>query len=194
MNKKKFLDVLNRKLRHLPKEDRADAIAYYEEYFAEMNLSEDEDVTLKVGQPAEIAREIVGNCTEKHLDEQKEKGGIKNSATVIWLILLGICASPIAIPIAAALIVLLFACVIVVASIILAFGCMGAGILALGIFSIPCIFWATGFAQKMVCFGMGIIAIGFGILFLIGVMKVAKYMVGGIAILFRRIFSRKKVD
>lgn len=194
MNEKKFLDVLNRKLRHLPKEDRADAIAYYEEYFAEMNLSEDEDVTLRVGQPEKIAKEIVGNCTEKHLDEQKEKGGIKNGATVIWMILLGICASPIAIPIAAALIVLLFACVIVVAFIILAFGCMGAGILAVGIFSIPCIFWATGFAQKMVCFGMGGIAIGFGILFLIGVMKVGKYMVGGIAVLFRRIFSRKKVD
>lgn len=71
MNKKKFLDVLNRKLRHLPKEDRADAIAYYEEYFAEMNLGEDEDVTLQVGQPANIARDILGNCTEKHLDKQK---------------------------------------------------------------------------------------------------------------------------
>lgn len=194
MNKKKFLDVLNRKLRHLPKEDRADAIAYYEEYFAEMNLGEDEDVTLQVGQPANIARDILGNCTEKHLDKQKEKGGIKNSATLIWMILLGICASPIAIPIAAALIVLLFTCVVVVASIVLAFGCAGVGILVIGIFHIPCIFWATGFAQKMVCFGMGAIAIGFGIVFLIGVMKMAKYLVCGIGCLFRRIFNRKKVD
>lgn len=194
MNKKKFLEVLKRKLRHLPKEDREDAIAYYEEYLAEMNLSEDEDVTLRVGQPTKIAREILGNCTEKHLDEQKEKGGIKNSATVIWMVLLGICASPIAIPMAAMLIVLLFACVIVVASAVFVFLCAGVVIIAAGIFHIPCIFWATGFAQKLVCFGMGGIAIGFGILFLIGVMKVAKYLVCGIAFLFRRIFNRKKVD
>lgn len=194
MNKKKFLDVLNRKLRHLPKEDREDAIAYYEEYFAEMNLAEDEDVTWKVGQPENIAREIVENCTEKHLDRQKEKGGIKNSATVIWMILLGICASPIAIPIAAALIVLLFACVVVVASAVFAFGCAGVAIILAGIFHIPCIFWATGFAQKMVCFGMGAIAIGLGMLIFIGVMKMAKYLVCGIAFLFRRIFNRKKVD
>lgn len=194
MNKKKFLEVLKRKLRHLPKEDREDAIAYYEEYLAEMNLSEDEDVTLRVGQPAKIAREILGNCTEKHLDEQKEKGGIKNSATVIWMVLLGICASPIAIPMAAMLIVLLFACVIVVASAVLVFLCAGVAIVAAGIFHIPCIFWATGFAQKMVCLGMGAICVGFGMLFLIGVIKVAKYLVCGIAVLFRRIFDRKKVD
>lgn len=194
MNKKKFLDVLKRKLRHLPKEDRVDAIAYYEEYLAEINLAEDEDVTLRVGQPSKIAREIIGNCTEKHLDKQKETGGIRNSATVIWVVLLGICASPIAIPMAAMLVILLFACVVVVACIVLAFGCAGAGILVAGIFSIPCIFWATGFAQKMVCFGMGVIAIGFGMLFLIGVMKVAKYLVCAIACLFRKIFVRRKVD
>lgn len=88
MNKKKFLEVLQRKLRHLPKEDWEDAIAYYEEYFAEMALSEEEDVTLKIGKPEDIAREILGNCAEKHFDTQKEKGGIKNSAKLIWIILL----------------------------------------------------------------------------------------------------------
>ena len=127
MNKRKFLEVLNHNLRHLPKEDREDAIAYYEEYFAEMNLSEDEDVTLKVGQPEDVARDILGNCTEKHLDEQKEKGGIRSSATVIWMIILGIFASPIAIPLAIAFVAIVFSCVVAMASIVFAFVCAPIG-------------------------------------------------------------------
>lgn len=194
MNKKKFLEVLNHKLRHLPKEDREDAIAYYEEYFAEMNLSEDEDVTLKVGQPEEVARNILGNCTEKHLDEQKEKGGIRSSATVIWMIILGIFASPIAIPLAITFVVLVFACIIVVASIVFAFVCAGVGILAAGIMSIPWTFWATGFAQKLVCLGMSTFCLGFGTLFLIGVIKAAKCLFRGIACLFHKFFNRKKAN
>lgn len=194
MNKKKFLEELRRRLRHLPKEDREDAIAYYEEYFAEMELAEDEDITGKVGKPADVAREIFENCTEKHLDVQKEKGGIKNSATVIWMILLGICASPIAIPIAATMIILFITCMIVLASFVFAFVCAGAAIFATGILSIPCIFFATGFAQKLVCLGMGLLCIGFGILFLIGVIKVAEWLVRKLAYVFQKITVRKKVD
>lgn len=194
MNKRKFLEVLNHNLRHLPKEDREDAIAYYEEYFAEMNLSEDEDVTLRVGQPEDVARDILGNCTERHLDEQKEKGGIRNSATVIWMIILGIFASPIAIPLAIAFVAIVFSCVVALASIVFAFVCAGVGIFAAGIVSIPWIFWATGFAQKLVCLGMSIFCLGFGTLFLIGVIKVAQCLFRGIARLFHRIFNRKKAN
>lgn len=193
MNKKKFLEVLQQKLRHLPKEDREDAIAYYEEYFAEMNLSEEEDVTEKIGRPEDIAREILGNCAEKQLDEQKEKGGIKNSAKLIWIILLGICASPIAIPMAGALIILLLSCLLVVASIVLSIGCTGAALAVTGVFCIPCLIWAVGFAQKFVCFGMGLICIGLGILLLIATIKVAEWLVHGIAYLFQKAFYRKKV-
>ena len=193
MNKKKFLEVLEQQLRHLPKEDREDALAYYEEYLAEMNLTEEEDVTAKVGQPKDVAREILGNCAEKHIDEQKEKGGIKNSATLIWVILLGICASPIAIPLAGALIILLLSCLIVVGSFVFAIACTGAAFFASGLLCIPCLLWATGFAQKFVCFGIALICIGLGILILIATIKLAEWLVQGIAYLFQKFFYRKKV-
>ena len=193
MNKKKFLEVLQRKLRHLPKEDREDVIAYYEEYLVEMNLSEEEDVTEKIGKPEDVAREILGNCAEKHIDEQKEKGGIKNSAKLIWIILLGICASPIAIPLAGAMVILLLSCLVVVGSIVLSIACTGAVFFASGLLCIPCLIWAVGFAQKLVCFGMGLICIGLGILLLIATIKVAERLVHGIAYLFQKAFYRKKV-
>lgn len=193
MNKKEFLEDLRRRLRHLPKEDREDAIAYYEEYLAEMELEEDEDITEKVGKPSEAAREILENCTEKHLGVQKEKGGIKNSATVIWMILLGICASPIAIPIAGTILILFLSCIIVLASLVFAFFCTGAAILAAGILSIPCVFFAAGFPQKLVCLGMGLICLGFGVLFLIGVIKVSEWLIRKIAYIFQKISVRRKV-
>ena len=109
MNKTEFIKQLEKRLKRLPKEDREDAIRYYEEYFEEMGADDSTDVTNTLGAPDEIAREIIATCTEKHMDAQKERGGIKNNTTVIWMIILGICASPVAVPLAFAAIICLVA-------------------------------------------------------------------------------------
>lgn len=124
MNKTEFIKQLEKCLRRLPKEDREDAIRYYEEYFEEMGADDSTDVTSTLGTPNEIAREIIATCTEKHMDAQKEKGGIRNNTTVIWMIILGICASPVAVPLAFAAIICLAALLIVVFSLVLSIACV----------------------------------------------------------------------
>ena len=117
MNKTEYLKQLNTCLKHLPKEDREDALHYYEEYFEDMDIDDTVNISEQIGTPEEIAKEIIANCTEKHIETQKEKGGVKNSTLVIWMIILGIIASPVAIPIAIAAIACLFAFIILLAEI-----------------------------------------------------------------------------
>ena len=46
MNKTEFIKQLEKRLRRLPKEDREDAIRYYEEYFEEMNWVDKDGVAV----------------------------------------------------------------------------------------------------------------------------------------------------
>lgn len=193
MNKKAFLADLKKRLKHLPKDDREDAIAYYEEYLEDMELGDTEDVTEKIGSPKDIAREIIANCTEKHIDNQKEKGGVKNSATMIWTVILGICAAPSAIPIIGAILLILFAILLVVISFVCAIGLAGACFIVVGISSCLVAIFASGVAQKIVCIGIGLMGIAIGVLFLIATIKLAEWMTRGVAKLFQKIFMRKKV-
>ncbi len=193
MNKKVFLADLKQRLKHLPKEDREDALDYYEEYLQDMELDDTDDVIGKIGHPKDIAREIISNCTAKHIDNQKEEGGVKNSAMMIWLIILAVCAAPVALPIIGVVLILLFALLIVVISLVFAIGIAGFAFLFAGISSCIVGIFALGFAQKMVCTGIGLIGISIGLLFAIVTIKSAEWSIRGIAKLFQKIFMRKKV-
>lgn len=193
MNKKAFMEELKRRLKHLPKDDREDALTYYEEYLADMDLEETADVTDCLGSPAEIAREIIVNCTEKRIDNQKENGGVKNSAVMIWTVILGICAAPIAIPLMGVLLCVLFAILLVVISCVLAIGLAGVCFLIVSVCSVMAAIFALGIGQKLVCVGMGLIGFAVGILLLVATIKLSDWMTRGIAKLFRKLIVRKKV-
>lgn len=190
MNKKRFLEELGRQLKHLPAEDKVDAIQYYTEYLEEMELSDDANVVEILGTPKEVAREIIGNCTEKHLEEHKEKAGVKSSFTLIWLIILGICASPIAIPLVA--IALLIIAVLVAAGVIMVGSFIFAGIAValVGVMYLMISFVAIGFFSKLKCIGMGLILLSLGILFVFGIVKLSQLCIRFVAWLF----SRKRKD
>lgn len=194
MNKKAFLTDLKQRLKHLPKDDREDALTYYEEYLEDMDLNDTEDVTEKLGSPKEIAREIIANCTEKHIDNQKEKGGVKNSATMIWTVILGVCAAPFAIPLIGAILLVLFGILLVIISFVCAIGLGGASFIVVGISSCIVAIFAAGFAQRIVCIGIGLLGVAVGLLLLIATIKIAEWLTRGVAKLFQKMFMRKKVE
>lgn len=193
MNKKAFMKELARLLKHLPKEDREDALTYYGEYLAEMDVDEETDVTGRAGMPKEIAREIIENCTKKHLDTQKEQGGVKNSAMVIWMVILGICAAPIALPLIIAFFAVLLSVLIVLFSVVFVVGCCGVGFFLVGIFSVMACFLVPGVGQKLVCMGVGAIGFSLALFLLVATVCLAEVFAGGIGKVFKRIFLGKRV-
>lgn len=65
MNKKEFLKELNKKLKHLPENEKIDAVKYYEEYFEDAQINEDIDVLCELSTPSEIASQILSEYAIK---------------------------------------------------------------------------------------------------------------------------------
>lgn len=193
MNKEDFIRKLGQCLKHIPKEDREDAIRYYTEYFEEMDSDGHQGIGPVIGSPEDIAKEIIANCTEKHIDRQKENGGIKNSATAVWMIILAIFASPVAVPLALGAVTLLIGLLLIVLAFILSLLCMGAALAASSVLLLFAVFFSTGIGQKFVCLGFSFIFLGLGTLILIASIRLGEACIHGIAELFNKLIFRKKV-
>lgn len=192
MNRKEFMEALRKQLRYLPKEDREDAIGYYEEYLMDLDVSEEEDITSIVGQPKEVAQAILADCTEKHYEEQKEGGSAKKSGMMVWLVILGILAAPMGFPVIIVLLSLLFVVLVLAASIVFTVFCFVVAILLAGGAALVGVVLAGGMAQRVVCLGMGLAFIGAGLLGIGILVELIKVLASGIVALFKRVFSKKE--
>lgn len=174
MNKTEFIKELTAKLKYLPAEDREDAILYYTEYIEEMNLGDDEDVSEKIGQPKDVAKAILSDVKDKHISQQKEKKSAKGSATVAWLIVLGLLSAPLSVPLGIVLLAVGFALAVVVLAVFLAFSVTAIALVVAGLLSIVAIFQAPTFAQGFMVFGVGLVTIGLGVLLGLGLVQLVK--------------------
>ena len=192
MDKQTFLQELDYRLRHMPEEDKLDAIEYYSEYIDDLNLPPDSDICIHLGSPKEVARQIIADTTEKKIDEQQEKNTTKGFGSILWLVILGIFASPIALPLAIAAIALIFAGVVTIGSIIFAFGVSGFACVISGILITIVSLTAAGLAQKFIVLGCGLFVIGLGIMFLLGTVALARALVSLISSIIKKRLLKKK--
>lgn len=155
MNKSEFLRLLNKKLKSLPTNERKDAIRYYEEYFEEANIKDNEDVLKELSNPSEIASQILSEYAVKELNSDKKP--IKNKISSIWFILLAIIVSPLAFPIAIPIIILLFVGILLIFIFGFVFVVVSTSLVGAG-FSIL----TSGFSSMFSNLGTGLISIGVG--------------------------------
>lgn len=188
MNKQEFIKELEYCLRHLPKEDRDDAVSYYTEYLGDMDVADYEDVTAKLGTPKEVAKNIIDNCTAKAVEEQKENRTVKGSGKVVWLVILGIFSLPLSLPLAITVFTLAFALIVVVFSLLFAFGVTGVSLVIAGIFAFFKSFFVGGLASIAVGIGGSMVIAGVGALLMVSTVELFKVVVGTIG----RIFSKRR--
>ncbi len=192
MNKQQFMQELENCLRHLPAEDRSDALEYYSEYIDDLGLSESDDVCARLGAPKDVARTIIAQTTEKKLAEQTEKKTVRGSGSIIWLVILGIFASPIALPLAIGLAVIIFALVITIGSVMLSFFVAGAAMVFAGIVCALFSFFTGTVAQVFVCIGAGLFITGLGLLIVMGTIALTRLIIRGLSSLLNKRLSKKK--
>lgn len=179
MNKAEFIRKLKVELVKLPKEELEDVIQYYTEY-----LEEAEDVAKvieELGSPNKIAAQIKADYAVKQLDNINANSKQKNKGiSAVWLVILGIFAAPVALPIAiaggAVALTFFFAAIAIAISLLvctaLVFLC---GILAV----------IAGIASLFINFANGIIAIGLGLIFVGVTLFLGTGIVFGTRALFR---------
>ncbi len=112
MTRKEFLDSLNDRLKRLPAEERLNAIKFYEEYFDEAGIENEQNVISELKSPAHIASKILSEYAKKEASsimqfgkkKQKKTKRKKDCATgsfrAVWFTILAIFAAPIAVPLA----------------------------------------------------------------------------------------------
>ncbi|MFI3325203.1 MAG: DUF1700 domain-containing protein [Clostridia bacterium] len=174
MDRLEFLHILNKSLKKVPKEERENAIAFYDEFFADANSEEEAIEALP--HPKKIAAKIIMEVGEKQ------------SKLSISTIVLAICSAPITMPIglsvlAVALSLLItFICLILVPYIV--FGSFVLCTLPLAIACIPAFLF--NYQTGLVFLGMTLCFFSVGMLGLIGFHKLAKIIFG----FFRKLFLK----
>jgi uncharacterized membrane protein len=137
-----------------------------------------------------VARQIIAQTTERKIEEQQEKKTTKGFGSIVWLAILGIFASPIAIPLAFAAVVIFISFIITIGSIVFAFGVSGVACVIAGLLLTIAGFLTPSFGQKFVAIGAGLFVIGLGIMFLLLTSVLAKLMVKMISGIIRKMASR----
>ena len=213
MTRNEYMEQLKKYLKRLPKEDYDNAIEYFSEYFDEAGSENEQQVMEELGEPREAARELLLNLLQESVGGGKDSTGEKTAALpeagsvahdstknkrspgkIILLAILVLCASPVSLVLLISALTVLFAVVVVIASVIFSLGVTSVAAIAGGIllagFGAMLILKSVAAACMMA--GSGFLMAGAGILIGILTIYICKWCATGIGRLVNR-FVRKKV-
>ena len=97
MTKTEYLAKLTKYLRKLPQKDYEEALEYFMEYFEEAGPENEAQVIAELGTPKEAAHEVITRLLDEKIIE--DKSSLRNKTTILWIAILAVLASPVALPI-----------------------------------------------------------------------------------------------
>lgn len=181
MTRKEYIYHLKNRLRELPSDEIESALTYVNELFDDAGIENELQVISDLGSPSKFAAQIKAEYTinqkyegKPYSNHQKKSSGWKT----FCIILLGIFALPIGLPIAIVLTALVF--VVGFLFFILLFvlvGCAAAGIFSMG----ALLYWgirtmAYSAASGLVAIGVGLMGLSGVILILCGIVYLYKFL------------------
>lgn len=192
MSREEYLRALSRELRRLPKDEYEKAMDYYVEYFEEAGPEKEQEIIKDLGSPKDVAAQIIMDAAMERMD--KPQKSMKRGLSTVWMVVLAVCAAPIALPLAIGILamaggVLVTAGALLLCALLVEAGAVAAGVVAVvgGIvllFSHP--------LSALTVTGMGLFMIGISILGAFVLCLLFRGMVHVIQALFRRIMRRRK--
>lgn len=196
MNRSEFMKKLEELLANIPKEEREEAMQYYNDYFEDAGPEHEGDVIRELGSPEKIA-ETLGAVSTSETSSRKETykssegyvsmdviDGSKNTSSfknwfsgnpgkVVFIIILCVICAPIVLPILFAICMTIFGLVVAAVSVFAALVIAAGSIAIAGVVTV-----VMGFPMLVVSFPIGIFSIGsgliLGVLGVIGVVGAVK--------------------
>ncbi len=192
MNKEEFLFQLQQELRNLPVEETDSALEYYREYLEDAGSENEAAAIESWGSPSKIASRLKAEYEMKQVvANQSSKKGL----STVWVAVLAIFASPIAIPLAAALVVLALSLAFVAVALI---ACMGIVAFCFAISGLIAITAGLGvvtssFSTFLFYVGCGLVLAGIGVGICPFIVWVSKSAFREIATLISKYIPRRKL-
>lgn len=192
MSREEYLRALSRELRRLPKDEYEKAMDYYVEYFEDAGPEKEQAIIAELGAPRDVAAQIIMDAAIERMD--KPAKSVKRGLGTIWIVLLALCAAPVALPVVLVLLACA-ACVLAGIAMVLfgAFLVVAVGVAA-GIVEVVCgvVLLGAHPASGMAAIGLGLAFLGLSILGGFLVLWVCKWIMIGIRALFRGLMRRRK--
>ena len=172
MTKKEYMKKLAYQLRRLPKEDFDKAMDYFEEYFEDAGIENEQKAIEDLGAPEEAASALILDLAQENA--VKPPKTMKRRFSALWIAILALFAAPIALPLALG--ILISALAAIAGSVL---GIIG------GIAIIP-----QTFGGGLVTIGLSLMLIGCGILVTYFTILLARWAIIKLAGLLGRLVKK----
>jgi uncharacterized membrane protein len=191
MTKGEFFAGLGANLTGIPADEAKKVFDFYEEYFAEAVEAgkTEEEILGSLDTPAVIAARVKA---ESVFAQAESKPSMANWLKVL-LAVLGVCALPIAFPIAITVFAVIFAIFVTVLALIFALGVTAIALFVTGIAVLAAAIGAFVSATPMIGLiglGGGLITLGLSIFLAIGIVAAAKALIIASAKISKAIYNR----
>lgn len=192
MNMNEYMRELESALKHLPREDREEALSYYREYFEDAGPLKEAEVIEELGDPKFAASQIVKEAAIKRLEEPRQAA--KKGLSTIWIIILALCAAPIGLPFLLLTVIFGFTLVIFFLALFGSLLLVGVFLTAAGLFSVTAGFYflPTQAANGIYILGTALAETGIGLFLILGGCAVCRWIFRGMAGLMKKLLAGGK--
>ena len=190
MTKTEYIAKLTKYLRKLPQQDYEEAIEYLMEYFEEAGPENEARVIAELGTPKEAAHEVISRLLEEKIVE--DKSSLRNKTTILWIAILAVLASPVALPILLFFLAMIVTLLMIIFAVIVTALALTFALLISGVYTFFTSFslLSVSLASTLFGGGLGLLMFGGALLLLLISFEICKLIVKLIALLIKWLIKK----
>ena len=190
MTRTEYIAKLTKYLRKLPQKDYEEALEYFMEYFEEAGPENEAQVIAELGTPKEAAHEVISRLLDEKIIE--EKSSLRNKTTILWIAILAVLASPVALPILLFFLAMLLTLLVVIFAVIVTALAITFALLISGIYTFFTSFSLLNVSLASTLFGggLGLLMFGGALLLLLISFEICKLIVKLITLLIKWLIKK----
>ena len=190
MTRTEYIAKLTKYLRKLPQQDYEEAIEYFMEYFEEAGPENEARVIAELGTPKEAAHEVISRLLEEKIVE--DKSSLRNKTTILWIAILAVLASPVALPILLFFLAMIVTLLMIIFAVIVTALALTFALLISGVYTFFTSFSLLNVSLASTLFGggLGLLMFGGALLLLLISFEICKLIVKLIALLIKWLIKK----
>ena len=190
MTRTEYIAKLTKYLRKLPQQDYEEAIEYFMEYFEEAGPENEARVIAELGTPKEAAHEVISRLLEDKIVE--DKSSLRNKTTILWIAILAVLASPVALPILLFFLAMIVTLLMIIFAVIVTALALTFALLISGVYTFFTSFslLSVSLASTLFGGGLGLLMFGGALLLLLISFEICKLIVKLITLLIKWLIKK----
>ncbi|MBK5070414.1 MULTISPECIES: DUF1700 domain-containing protein [Streptococcus] len=190
MTRTEYIAKLTKYLRKLPQQDYEEAIEYFMEYFEEAGPENEARVIAELGTPKEAAHEVISRLLEEKIVE--DKSSLRNKTTILWIAILAVLASPVALPILLFFLAMIMTLLMIIFAVLVTALALTFALLISGAYTFFTSFslLSVSLASTLFGGGLGLLMFGGALLLLLISFEICKLIVKLITLLIKWLIKK----